>query len=518
MNLRKKIFGGTAFALTLAFSLTMVFVGTAVADENTGTEDKSNLTYYTAKLFDYEQSNRDAQTGEFYNGQYDGDVALTSKTDEGLILFNQDNEKPQIGAVPGAQNSWEKACKYKVFQGIAADEFVDGKFVINDEYKVVSDNKIITLFDEESDEYVGSYNFPFEKDENGYLRFDSSKNHLKLTDTLDENGNYAMERKDYASTVGFMPFNDALVGKSGSVYIPGTKNFYFGMTVTVPFVMTVDGKIENVDGQREDMTFEFSGEDDIWVFIDGKLVLDLGGVHDSVDGTINFATKEVTTVGNHMMDNGEFSSSIVGDDKNVKETVTITSEVLSDLEKGAHTMTVYYLERGGSVSNCKMTFRLEDEEPEVPEEDPEEPKEDPEEPEEDPEEPEEDPEEPKEDPEEIVEVVVPGTEKDPQPIISEDVVPEKEPEEPKTPEEPKEPEEPKKPEEPEKPEQPEEPENPTIIIEDEEVPLIDGGSEDTPDEEILPQTGTSSPFVFYAIGMLLMVSGFGLVRYARKAI
>ena len=149
MNLRKRIISGTAFAITLALSLTSVKVGTAVADDNINAEDKTELAYFTAKLFDYEQSTRDSETGEFYNGKYDGDVALTSKTDEGLILFNQDNESPKLGEKPGRQNSWEKKCKYKIYTGIAKDTFVDGKFAVADEYTVVSGNKVVSVFYEE---------------------------------------------------------------------------------------------------------------------------------------------------------------------------------------------------------------------------------------------------------------------------------------------------------------------------------------------------------------------------------
>lgn len=506
MNLRKRFIGGTAFALTLALSLTSVRVGTAVADDNINTEDKVEFEYFTAKLFDYKQSARDSETGEFYNGQYEADVALTVKTDEGLILFNQDNEKPKLGEKPGRHNSWEKNCKYKIFTGLANDEFVDGNFAVSDEYTVVSGNKIVSLFDEDSEEYVGSYNLPFEKGDNGYCIFDSSKNHLKVTDKLNENGNYDMERKEYASSVGFMPFNDALVGSSGSVYIPGEKNFYFGMKVAVPFVMTEDGKVETEDGQREDMLFQLSGDDDIWVFIDGKLVVDLGGVHDSVHGTINFATKEVTTVGNHRMEDGDFTTSRVGTDKDVKETVTMGSDVLNKLEKGAHTITIFYLERGGSVSNCKMTFLLESEMPEEPEETPQEPGEIPQEPGETPQEPGEVPQEPEKTPEEPV---IPQETKNPTPVVTEDVVPEKKPEATKTPE--------KTPVEPQ-------PTAPVVIIDDEEIPLADGEVPSDSDGyvdsqgEVLPQTGTESAVVFYAIGMVLMLAGFGMVRYARKSI
>ena len=76
----------------------------------------------------------------------------------------------------------------------------------------------------------------------------------------------------------FMPLTD----------INGSSDFYYGMTVGFNFIQPEEGKVNN-----NPMVFEFSGDDDVWVFVDGKLVLDIGGFHEAVGGSINFATGEV---------------------------------------------------------------------------------------------------------------------------------------------------------------------------------------------------------------------------------
>jgi fibro-slime domain-containing protein/LPXTG-motif cell wall-anchored protein len=141
--------------------------------------------------------------------------------------------------------------------------------------------------------------------------------------------------------------------ENGHYALSGSKNYYFGMKLELPFVMPKGGKVTTYNGSEEDMIFEFSGDDDIWVFVDKKLVLDLGGIHDSVSGTINFATGKVETKGNHFDEaTGQYSKTA--------SSVTIDSSYVKSLTVGRHTLQVYFLERGGAVSNCKITFRLQE--------------------------------------------------------------------------------------------------------------------------------------------------------------
>lgn len=94
----------------------------------------------------------------------------------------------------------------------------------------------------------------------------------------------------------------------------------------------------NKDVNGRNMVFEFSGDDDVWVVVDGELLLDIGGIHSISKGSINFATGEITV------------NSPVG-----KTTTTIKEGGFS---QGDHTLEFYYLERGASDSNCKVQFNI----------------------------------------------------------------------------------------------------------------------------------------------------------------
>lgn len=175
------------------------------------------------------------------------------------------------------------------------------------------------------------------------------------------------------STTVWMPFNS-------KVTIDGEENcdYHFGMQATIPFTMTTDGLISSTN--QTPITFDFSGDDDVWVFIDGKLVLDLGGIHNSMGGSLNFAdntwkitigegnTQKNVNVGDAAGNYEAYNSS--GNSWRTKDTISgqlfndddgqgvlnMTRETFAATEE--HTLTIYYLERGGGSSNCKIKFNL----------------------------------------------------------------------------------------------------------------------------------------------------------------
>lgn len=113
--------------------------------------------------------------------------------------------------------------------------------------------------------------------------------------------------------------------------------FSFGMMISFEFLQPKNGKING-----QDMEFSFSGDDDVWVFIDNKLVLDLGGIHERATGSINFANGEVYV-------NGSRNTTL----KNV-----FSSDSNTFADYTSHSLKFFYMERGRGDSNCSIKFNL----------------------------------------------------------------------------------------------------------------------------------------------------------------
>ena len=113
-------------------------------------------------------------------------------------------------------------------------------------------------------------------------------------------------------------------------------DYAYGMRTDIKFYLPNEpGTGGNKDLYGNDMQFQFSGDDDLWVLIDGQLVLDIGGIHGAESGVIDFSTGQVTVQGNQQ-----------------------TSLMDLGITAGDHTLSVLYLERGSSLSNCSIYFNL----------------------------------------------------------------------------------------------------------------------------------------------------------------
>lgn len=191
-------------------------------------------------------------------------------------------------------------------------------------------------------------------------------------------------KTDPVSSYGYFPFNETATAGRASTY-----NYGFGTKLQMDFTLTDDGKVETkkiVNGKTEktSIKFFFSGDDDVWVFIDGKLALDVGGAHGKVSGLLEFGEtgdKKSNSVTAYVSRVKKGGTSSEGDqDENSSEsavkTVTYNGEKISFyaestplvaentplvLDKGKkHTLTMYYMERGMWESNMAVAFNFPD--------------------------------------------------------------------------------------------------------------------------------------------------------------
>lgn len=299
------------------------------------------------------------------------------------------------------------------FQGIVADKRdSDGDIVMNgttlkephfnEEFLTSKNSKNAKL-----GEVYHNVEFPFtqkevfvESDQKGkgvkYWWFDSSKTSLYLrkdtnSDQLylgnDSTGETTAEYLSEAShnvdsasdpnkvstQYGFFPFNETTTSKSAVRY-----NYGYGAKLEIPFTLTSTGTVKDDYNNEIPIRFYFSGDDDVWVFIDNQLVLDIGGAHAKVSGVLEFDQRDnkkntVTSYVSQVKNNKTDKYGAEDCDENKHETETsITylgttekyyknaSVSIPNLSTGKHTLTMYYMERGMWESNMAVAFNFPD--------------------------------------------------------------------------------------------------------------------------------------------------------------
>ena len=207
--------------------------------------------------------------------------------------------------------------------------------------------------------------------ENGYYTYDSAKNFAALvTDTNgDTDGDNQMVVYD-APSVGFFPLNNAdelFTERNGQLTkkVTGMRdavlNHYFGVHSQSDFMQPINGLVNG-----EDMTFDFTGDDDVWVFVDGVLVGDVGGIHNTSALNINYRTGAVTVSdgGSSQYKKTTIRQAFVdayGEDSDAFKAVEWSSTNPDTFADGSyHTLDFFYLERGNNASNMKLKYNLAD--------------------------------------------------------------------------------------------------------------------------------------------------------------
>lgn len=173
-------------------------------------------------------------------------------------------------------------------------------------------------------------------DKDGYYGFDANSQYATCKETSNK---FELSPQTYCAdqtnTPCFAPFgNDTKDNK-----------YSFGMNLGADFYMPKDGKVNN-----QAMVFDFTGDDDVWVFIDGVLVLDLGGIHQALDGSINFATGDITYGKTQSRGNPPATT--------ITQAFTNAEKTWDSTPYKTHHLSFFYLERGDGGSNCKIRFNL----------------------------------------------------------------------------------------------------------------------------------------------------------------
>lgn len=355
-------------------------------------------------------------TGHFQpeGGTNFSDIATT------LNLFGYDNEQSKFNHFMAINNSQRNDDNTEgsnhtnyAYQGLVADTTSTGKAdgapllngttseTVEPHFNTVEPhfNKEFLLGKNSKNAKLGevydNVAFPFTKkqifDEDqgvDYWCFDSKDTTLYLKQNSEQNSDskyFLQSAKDRESSrnvsassnskdlYGYFPFNET--AKPG---VFSTYNYGFGTKLQMDFTLTDDGMVEadKADGRQKktNIKFFFSGDDDVWVFIDGQLALDVGGAHGEVSGLLEFGeTKEdgkeknsVTAYVSRVKKGGTSGSD---QDKNNLKTVTYNGEVINFYAQGTtltfdkgkkHTLTMYYMERGMWESNMAVAFNFPD--------------------------------------------------------------------------------------------------------------------------------------------------------------
>ena len=306
--------------------------------------------------------------GKRYDYAYQGLVADTTSTGKATgepLLKGTTKAEPHFDEAFLSGTNTKNAKLGNVYNNVA---FPFTKKAIFDEDQGVDywyfDSQDTTLYlkqDTEQDQY--------------FLKSSTDEQEREKSRNLESNSTSKTITKNdkTVSSYGYFPFNETATSGVASTY-----NYGFGTKLQMDFTLTDDGMVETnktgEDGKKEktNIKFFFSGDDDVWVFIDGKLALDVGGAHGKVSGLLEFGEtsdgkNSVTAYVSKVKQGGTSGSD---QDKNSVKTVTYNGEpiyfyaqgtTLNDLDKGKkHTLTMYYMERGMWESNMAVAFNFPD--------------------------------------------------------------------------------------------------------------------------------------------------------------
>lgn len=274
------------------------------------------------------------------------DAEQTTEQQAGISLGLHDYNRNTINnnhALKFMNVDGSKPYNEYVGEGKGAYTGIVNKTLANDGYPTMADDKgsesLGYLFGGKPDDEVVTNYEPtgglLTLDKDGYYGFDADSQKATYDKALRKFTVSKRQCTNQSSTPCFAPFGD------GSEH----DKYSFGMNLDAEFYMPEGGKVNN-----QAMVFDFTGDDDVWVFIDGVLVLDLGGIHQALDGSINFATGEITY--DKMQSYGNLPAATI------TQAFDKAGKMWDSTSYKTHHLSFFYLERGDGGSNCKIKFNL----------------------------------------------------------------------------------------------------------------------------------------------------------------
>lgn len=346
---------------------------------DTKTINKATHNAEAVKASENGQSSISSWDGMYFSGGNPVNGASNSKYDTPAYLGDN------TGKAGKKSYSTETYAKWNYWGANVKNASYTGNYICSGlvEKSLDNSNNIVFTNTEpglfRSDDTTNSYGkkiytnvgLPFQYDETtNYYTFNSNKMSAHFTSKHPAGSNTDLTYDTTPQTItdlsaqgksdkaSWLPFDE------GSSATMDTATYHFGMQAVIPFSMTANGKMNAADEKSADIKFDFSGDDDVWVFVDGKLVLDIGGIHNEMAGTMNFATNEWkvlqstdnTSNGTAGDMNGQEMSGKLFDTGSEKGVLGTNRETFAATT--SHTLTVFYLERGAGASNCKIRFNL----------------------------------------------------------------------------------------------------------------------------------------------------------------
>lgn len=339
---------------------------------NTGKTDKD--------FFNWDESDAEYQTKFWENGI--GKNHILQFVNTANALNRNEDSKNAFGAF----NAWT-GYTGTAYEGLVKSKLKDGYPVLNLSESQMSkaaflpnteekrNESLAYLFDPDfsqngKDSYKNVGGILHEED--GYYVYNGRNNYAEFVQTDDHSGRFNVYNipaiVDNQGTMGqFFPFNRATdvlsVQADGSIAAGDATcqtegiNHFFGLNMTIDFEQPKDGIVMN-DDTSEKMQFYFTGDDDVWVFVDGVLISDLGGIHDELYTTIDFSTGQIVRDRSYNATASTKKTSTIRAEfeKAGADTSSFHGDTFTDYT--SHTLQFFYLERGSNASNLTMKFNL----------------------------------------------------------------------------------------------------------------------------------------------------------------